>query len=142
MRVLFSGSRSWKDRAKIEDVVLSLDWNYDTIIHGACPNGADAIVDETAYENDYNIEDYPANWTLYGDPAGNIRNQEMVDLAIDYAYFFWDGTSPGTKDCIERVLKAKIPHKVIAAKGKETVVQENYYRLLGVQMELCYDGKP
>lgn len=44
------------------------------------------------------------NKMTWKNPAGVIRNNHIVDLS-DKFFAFWDGESPGTKDCIK---KAKI----------------------------------
>lgn len=106
------------------------------IIHGACPKGADKLVDKEADRAGFDILSFPADWSL-GFSAGPIRNQRMIDEGKpDFAYFFWDGVSAGTSDCLKRVIKARIPYTIVPYKGREKVVAENHYRLLGVQVEM------
>ena len=45
------------------------------------------------------------DWRTYGKRAGILRNTEMVDAA-DVVVGFWNGTSRGTKNCIEQALAA------------------------------------
>jgi hypothetical protein len=56
---------------------------------------------------------FPAQWTRYGRAAGPIRNQRMLDEGRPtMAYAFHDdiANSRGTKDMLERLQQAKIPH--------------------------------
>lgn len=136
MRVLFSGSRLYNEHTVIEGVILGLD-KSDIVIHGDCPRGADKHVNRAALKFGLEVEAYPAKWTIYGQAAGNIRNQLMLDYGRpDRAYLFWDGRSPGTKDMLERVLNHNIPYKLIAKKGCEQIVQDRCYEMLGVQTRL------
>jgi hypothetical protein len=83
-----------------------------TVVHGACPNGADAIAEALAkVDLGWETDPHPADWDLYGKSAGHIRNQEMVDLEPDVCLgFFKKGAAnKGTMDCVTRALKAGIP---------------------------------
>ncbi len=135
MRVLISGGRFFRERAKILAVIQDLAANGDTLIHGHCHKGADAIADELAAKFGIRMERYPADWSI-GHGAGHVRNQQMIDTGIDFAYFFWDGMSPGTHDCLKRAIKAGIPHKVISAEGCSEIVHRAYQELSPTQGEL------
>lgn len=56
------------------------------------------------------IEEYAANWAMYGRAAGGIRNQHMVNLrpVADVLVAAPLGRSPGTRDCMSRARKAGI----------------------------------
>lgn len=121
MRILITGSREWTDKEKILKEVekAANDYYQDdiTIVHGACPTGADKIADELNYFDDYpevqiTIERHPANWNKHGKGAGPIRNQKMVNLGADICLAFICPNSKGTKDCIERAWKAGIPVRI------------------------------
>lgn len=127
MRLLVTGSRKWSDRMVVyralnryiaEHCQMGYDYqgepvDYDksdvTIVHGACPTGADVIADDWAIANGLDPERHPADWDKHGRAAGPIRNQEMVDLGADLCYAFLKGDSRGTKDCARRAEKAGIP---------------------------------
>lgn len=134
MRVLISGGRFFREEKKIEEVIYSLG-DDDVVIHGDCPKGADFLADYHATCRGLTIESYPADWRV-GTYAGHMRNQQMIDTGIDFAYFFWDGMSPGTADCLKRAIKAGIPHKVIAANGCKELVHTAYRGLSPNQGEL------
>ena len=104
MRILVCGSRNWGNRQLIKDV-LDL-WVppgiKPTIVHGACPTGADAIANQIALDRKWNIERHPAKRNEHGRAAGPIRNQEMADLGADICLAFQVDGSRGTQDMINR----------------------------------------
>lgn len=122
-RVLVTGSRFWKNKSAIYDA-LDEQWQISkgqmTVVHGACPTGADHLASawcrdvRTAVQNDpgpWTLEEdpHPADWNIHGKAAGPLRNQEMVDLGADVCLAFPLPDSKGTVDCMKRVRKAKIP---------------------------------
>lgn len=91
MRILVCGGRDYQDRSA---VWRWLDSNTPrtepdehgndmpanvTIIHGACPTGADRWADEWAVCNWTGLAEFPADWKKYGRSAGPRRNQQMLD---------------------------------------------------------------
>jgi hypothetical protein len=52
------------------------------------------------------FEEFPADWTRLGRPAGHARNQKLVEMS-DLVIAFWDGESKGTKDTIDLALKLR-----------------------------------
>ena len=112
MRALVTGSRNWGDRVVLLDALLDLEkrqGSHDlTIVHGACPTGADAIADFATYWG-WEVERHPADWRKHGKAAGPIRNQEMVDAGADICLAFPLGESRGTRDCMRRAEAAGIP---------------------------------
>lgn len=82
LRVLVTGSRTWTDGALIEQALSMLldDIGPFTLVHGACPRGADALADRWArrYPGRVRVERYPAAWWRYGRSAGPARNAVMV----------------------------------------------------------------
>lgn len=119
LRVLICGSRNWKEEDvlpeyRIETYIKTLPPNA-VIIHGAAP-GADTTADRIARERGHPVIPFKANWGLYGDPAGPIRNQEMLDVGKpDRVAAFHEDivNSKGTKDMIARARKAGLPVEVI-----------------------------
>ena len=49
-----------------------------------------------------------ANWDRYGKAAGPMRKEQIVRRA-DIVLAFWNGKSRGTKDTINKAIKAKKP---------------------------------
>lgn len=121
MRVLVTGSRDWPDR----DVVYSaLDRALDecgtvlTVVHGACPTGADKYADDWVvqrFAEGYFVrpERYPADWKgPRKKGAGFARNAEMVNLGADLCLAFIRDNSDGATHCANLAAKAKIPIRV------------------------------
>lgn len=119
MKVLFTGDRNWTNRELVELVIEGLnsmarDVNEKlTIIHGAAP-GLDSIAGQIASEviGVYNVEAYPAEWSLYGKAAGPIRNRLMLMQNPDMVFAFHNdlwGESKGTKDMVLAARKEGIP---------------------------------
>lgn len=108
MRVLITGSRDWVSWRAVwreldlvfADIVQHLP-DADrvlTVVHGNCPQGADAFAHlwcveegrERAEKIGINFweERHPAKWNSLGRRAGFIRNAEMVDLGADVLLAF------------------------------------------------------
>lgn len=115
-KILVCGGRNYNNRARIfqvlDDVCYDRGWitekdgngNYlpnVTIINGAA-KGADYWSTEWAVVNWTGLKEYPANWELYGRPAGHIRNKEMLLEAPDLVVAF-----PGGKGTAHMVKIAK-----------------------------------
>ncbi len=115
MRILCTGSRSFENVGVIATELGRLCRGHQliTLVHGACPTGADAIVDRVAREIGYTIERHPADWSLNGKSAGFMRNDYMVRQGADICLAFWDGVSNGTRDCFTRAVKAGIPVRIV-----------------------------
>jgi hypothetical protein len=129
MRILITGSRSWKDtdaahRALDEMARAARQSGYSgvTVVHGGA-KGADTSAGVWAATRKHlgwpvDHEPHPvsgAEWRTRGNRAGHERNQRMVDLGADVCLAFINpceketcrkepkphGTH-GTTDCIER----------------------------------------
>ena len=73
---------------------------HNVIIISGMANGADSLGCKYALEKGLKVEEYPANWTLYGRSAGPIRNKQMAQIS-DALIAFWDGINCGTKSMID-----------------------------------------
>lgn len=112
MRVLVCGSRTWDRHGPIYYAIGTLP-RESVVIHGAAP-GADRIAAQWAHYFNHHVEAYPADWKRHGKAAGPIRNQRMLDEGKpDKVLAFWDGTSRGTKDMIDRARQAGVPVEVV-----------------------------
>jgi hypothetical protein len=123
MRVLVSGSRTWDDaktiRLALEAVAtgaIEAAVPLVTVVHGACPRGADEIADQWVrwYRGKTLViaERHPALWTKYGKRAGIVRNEIMVSRGADLCLAFIRDDSPGATHCAELASDAGIPLRV------------------------------
>lgn len=80
MKAIICGDRDWTNEEAIRDVIRTL--KITLIINGAC-RGADKLSSKVAKELGIPFVEYPADWKLYGKPAGPIRNEEMLECEID-----------------------------------------------------------
>lgn len=74
---IVTGSRDWTDEATIRRALEALP-SGSTVMHGACPTGADAIANRVAADLRLSISQFPAKWKKYGKGAGPIRNRSIV----------------------------------------------------------------
>ncbi len=109
VHVIVAGSRKFQDYEYLEKVLNKLladfkNENEITIITGAA-NGADRLGSEFAINNGYELKEFPADWSKYGNVAGFVRNKQMIDYLITtdgnkMLVAFWNGKSSGTRDII------------------------------------------
>lgn len=114
MIVLVCGSRDWNNKDLIEKELQNCP-GITKVIHGSC-RGADILAGLVAKELSILVEEYPADWDRYGLSAGPRRNQQMLDEGKpDYVLAFHEdiNKSKGTRDMINRTIKAGIKYKII-----------------------------
>ncbi len=119
-RVLVTGSRDWVDQTTIWGALDdALREHHDvTVVHGACPSGADAIARDWtrhAYRaSELGVmreEEHPADWRQFGKQAGFRRNAEMVALGADLCLAFIKNGSRGATHTADLAEKAGITVK-------------------------------
>lgn len=111
MRVLVTGSRDWLDTDAIDTAIQNAIcnmWGPHTVVHGACPTGADAQADYWARYRGLTVERHPADWDIYGKAAGFRRNAEMVTAGADVCLAFIKGASRGATHTADLAEKAGI----------------------------------
>lgn len=119
-RVLVTGSRDWTDPhtvyAALDSIVHEVAPRHVTIVHGACPTGADQHAHAWIMRHcppdawDRLCEEpHPADWELHGRRAGPIRNAHMVSLGADLCLAFVKANSRGAAHCSGLAEKAGIP---------------------------------
>jgi len=126
-RVLVTGSRDWPTPATVWNALNNcrheglLAGRHLVVVHGACPNGADAHASrwcETATQfavDGVTEEAHPANWQLNGKRAGFIRNQLMVNLGADVCVAFIRNGSRGASHTALIAEEAGIPTRRFTA---------------------------
>jgi hypothetical protein len=126
-RVLVTGSQLWTDEKYIFE---ELDWEFEeyflasgrdifVLVHGDCPNGADAFAKRWAesmkllFPHLIRIEGHPADWKgPRKRGAGYARNAEMVKLGANQCHAFILDESKGSTHCSELAEKAGIPTQI------------------------------
>jgi len=114
--VLVSGSRAFPSPGLVSDRIQTALKPRDYLMHG-CARGVDTWAECAALSVGATILRRPADWDRYGKRAGMIRNESMLEearRAKDYCILiFWDGSSRGTKNMIDRCVAARIPYEII-----------------------------
>ena len=115
IRLIIAGSRDIDNYNQvvllIEDALyrLKIDKeNIGCILSGTC-RGVDKCGEKWAKENNIEVCQYPARWSMFGKAAGPKRNAEMVEDA-DALIVIHYNDSKGSKDILKK------------AKNKELIV--------------------
>jgi hypothetical protein len=103
MRVIIAGSRGINDYQIVLDAIYESPFVIRTVISGGA-NGVDKLGEKWAKATKRNLEVFHANWALYKQAAGAIRNRQMAEHA-DALIAVWDGVSPGTANMIDEARK-------------------------------------
>lgn len=125
--VIVTGGRSYPQnlRRVVESNLNTLYVWYGNFIlfHGACqPLGSDEMTGADRYADDWaqtapgiDLRRRPADWDRYDNAAGPIRNQGIVNEALQLAptdmihgLAFPEPTSRGTWDCVKRMKESCI----------------------------------
>ncbi len=106
MKLAVVGSRDFHDYAWLERCLLScIDIaSIKEVISGGA-RGADSLAERFAAVHGLSFSVIPADWKKYGKRAGPLRNTEIVRQA-DMVIAFWDGSSRGTRNTIDKALRA------------------------------------
>jgi hypothetical protein len=112
-KVIIAGGRDFKDYEKLEKFCNVILKNKKEIqIVCGCASGADELGKKYAFEKNYKIIYFPANWKEFPRSAGIVRNKEMADYA-DALIAFWDGKSKGTENMIDQAKKNNLKIRII-----------------------------
>lgn len=141
-RVIVTGSRDWVDPTSVERALFGLvELGWLTVVHGACPTGADLFAARWAEEFSVCVEaePWPADWDScswhcppghrrlkragdvthpgvlpdYCPSAGPRRNAAMVGAGADLCLAFPLGRSYGTRGCMRLAAAVGIEVRVI-----------------------------
>ena len=107
---IVAGSRSFQNYPRLEKELDRISDQIGEIVCGEA-KGADTYGRIYAESHNIPVRSFPADWAAYGKAAGYFRNSEMAEYAHK-AIIFWDGTSPGSHDMINKMQDA----------GKEVIV--------------------
>lgn len=95
MKVIIAGSRGIHDFRIVEKAILESGFSVSEVVSGAA-SGVDKLGEAWALIMNVPIHRFSANWALFGNRAGLLRNEEMVNYA-DALIAVWDGISRGTR---------------------------------------------
>lgn len=119
---LIVGSRDFSNYAFMTqktDQELGANKSRTIVISGGA-RGADALAKRYANDNGLSYIEFPANWNLFGNRAGYIRNEEMHRYIADHSSIenrkviaFWDGSSKGTAHSIKLAKEYNNPITII-----------------------------
>ena len=124
MRLLVCGGRKYADRAAVwgwlDAFHASADGPIDILIHGAAnlrlKIGADYFADAWARDRGVEPMPFPAEWARYGNAAGPIRNQQMLDEGHPALVVAFPG-GRGTASMVKLALAAGV--RVVRVERKE-----------------------
>lgn len=109
IRVCIAGTRTFNDYSLLKTIITNAFFDISRLhIISGHAKGADELGERFANENNLLLDIYPADWRLYRNRAGAIRNAEMAQVS-DCLVAFWGGESRGTKNMIKNMKKLKKP---------------------------------
>ena len=104
--LIVAGGRDFDDWDMMNEALYRFPMILVTeFVNGMCETGADEMAREYARKRGRKVHKFPADWDELGKKAGPIRNGVMAAFA-HVLIAFWDGKSPGTRDMINKALKA------------------------------------
>ena len=112
--IVCTGSRGWQDRRIIHDTLTTLRLPFVIVVGDA--KGFDYHVWDIATKLRLPRLRFKADWRpggIYDKGAGHKRNRRMLKYAVAhdprcYVLAGWDGSSPGTRGCMEDAQKLGI----------------------------------
>ena len=116
-RMIVAGGRNFNDKKLFTETMNKMleKYNEPEIVSGHA-SGADSMAEEFALEHGLSLNVKAAEWKKYGRAAGPIRNKEMLDYIVEeqpVLVAFWNGSSKGTLDMINRAKKANVDVNVV-----------------------------
>jgi hypothetical protein len=107
------GGRNFSDYALLKkELDLFTQSNIVTKIVSGGAKGADSLAEKYAKDNNLEILIFKPDWNKYGKAAGIIRNEDIIREST-HIIAFWDKKSTGTKNSIDRAIKANKSVKII-----------------------------
>ena len=108
-KVIIAGSRDITDYNYLKGIFNKTDLEVVEFVSGVA-RGVDTLCLQLAKDLKIPCAKFPANWDLYKNAAGPIRNEQMAKYATALISI-WDGESPGTKNMIGLASKHNLVHK-------------------------------
>ena len=116
MKIIIAGGRDFNYISVLNKVLNELINPKEDVIVSGDARGADALGALWAAAQGVPVHHFPAQWDLYGNGAGYVRNAEMGEYA-DAAICFWDGKSRGTHHMIVTMARMNKPVIVFDYQG-------------------------
>jgi hypothetical protein len=104
-RILVCGGRDFKNQVLFNIVMEAMTpyrSSYFCIIHGHC-RGADMMAQDWAVSRGQPFISMPANWDIYPDAAGTVRNKWMLDFGLPDLVIAFPGGN-GTADMMRQAM--------------------------------------
>jgi hypothetical protein len=106
MRLLVCGGRDFKDHNLLVTALAPYRTTASVLIEGDAP-GLDTLAGFWAEANGIIVLRFPAQWKKYGNAAGPIRNQQMIDEGKPDRVVAFPG-GKGTMDMVRKARAARI----------------------------------
>jgi hypothetical protein len=108
MRLAITGGREFKDRLFLRRVLDSFrEHHIISAMTAGKARGADTFAEEWAADNNIRFDHgFRAEWSVYGDAAGPLRNQAILDIFKPDCCIAFPGET-GTNDMITRCKRYK-----------------------------------
>jgi hypothetical protein len=101
MKVAVIGSRGFNNYELVKKTLTNIEI---TLLVSGGADGADSLGERYAIENNIETKIFLPDWEKYKRAAGMIRNTDIVNES-ELVVAFWDGTSKGTLDSINKAKK-------------------------------------
>lgn len=117
-KLIVAGGRDFYSEADyrlLSDVLDNLFGDYSTdelVVFSGGAQGADTLGEGWAKRKGFEIQRFPAGWSIHGKADGPMRNKQMAELA-DALVLFWDGESKGSKNMLANALKQRLDIVII-----------------------------
>jgi hypothetical protein len=102
MKVAVIGSRGFNNYELVKKTLSNIEI---TLLVSGGADGADSLGEQYAIENKIETKIFLPDWEKHKRAAGMIRNTDIVNES-EVVVAFWDGTSKGTLDSINKAKKA------------------------------------
>lgn len=101
MKVAVIGSRGFNNYDLVKKTLSNIEI---TLLVSGGADGADSLGEQYAIENNIETKIFLPDWEKHKRAAGMIRNTDIVNES-EVVVAFWDGTSRGTLDSINKAKK-------------------------------------
>lgn len=109
MKIAIVGSRDFKNAELLQNTLQGFSFTH--IVSGGAV-GADLLAKQFAEANKIPLLEFKPDYNSFGRVAPLVRNSQIVKAA-DFILAFWNGSSKGTLDTINKAKKQRKPYKII-----------------------------